>query len=106
MSTILERLKSGRINKSREFRFVLKTKNTPLFPLTSNDPSFHYIDILIKDIIKDGSDYIILVEHMTGSKNSNTNWVNWVNASIYDSFEIIKDYVAEESNYSPEIICS
>lgn len=103
MSTILERLKSGRINKSREFRFVLKTKNTPLFPLTSNDPSYCYIDILIKDIIKDGSDYIILIEHMSGNKNGDTNWVN---ANIYDSFEIIKDYVAEESNYSPEIICS
>ena len=54
MSTILERLKSGRINKSREFRFVLKTKNTPLFPLTSNDPSYCYIDILINPDMRGG----------------------------------------------------
>lgn len=103
MSTILERLKTGRINKSREYRFVLKINNTPLFPITNNDPSFYYIDILIKDIIKDGSDYIILVERMSGDKNGYTNWVN---ANVYDSFEIIKDYVAEECAYSPEMVCS
>lgn len=103
MSTILERLKSSRINKTRKYRFVLKAKHTPIFPLTNNDSPFVYIDILIKDIIEDGSDYIILVEHMSGNKKGS---INWVNANVYDSFEIIKDYVAEESSFSPEIIYS
>ena len=40
---------------------------------------------------------------MTGNKRGDSNWVN---ANIYDSFEIIKDYVAEESGYNQEMVCS